>query len=203
MQSNKETKQRAYMKQDPLIPGQKLALVSMVKPRNHDVVKNFHAFLASKFLASFVPDYFRAIEQESEEKNLDKDQLAHIAEVKDHSFENIQKLFYEFCHFNQDELTGEFQQNSNPKGDLLVTAMKVRGTYADKEQMQTAIEELHAYEPFADIYCCNVGQWVPWCPGDSNKLNVKYAEDKLDKLMSRFYNQHKLKTQIFEQTHSK
>ena len=126
-------------------------------------------------------------------------QKRHIQECKDVSLKNIQNLYYEFCSFNQDKLVQEFNEDSNPKENLVVTGMKIRGTYPDEETMRAALKELHSLEPYVDIYCADVGQWVPWCPGETEGLKVEYTHEKLNKIMQQCYKDSQDSKAIFEE----
>lgn len=188
--------QTDYLKDDEVKFGQKYALISMVHPRNHELLKNREAFFAANFLQKYVQEHDKA--RDFEEKNGQDEMTDLQKEYLDLSYENIQNLYYDFQKYNSKELEKVFNEKYNDKNEIVVTGFKIRGVYPDNESLQADIQRFHAFEPSVDIYTAPVGKWVPYCPVSVDGVDVKYAEEKLNSILGQQHKEMQQRKQEFE-----
>lgn len=183
MSKNKKKDKIDYLKEDPIIPGQMYALISMMEPRNSSLVSNRESFFATMFLEWFLQENENT--KEYIRKNGTKALTPLMKEKLDISYKNIQNLYYEFVKNHSQKLYDKFNKEINKNNEPVVTGLKVRGTYPSTEFMEDAIETFHLNEPAVDIYTIPVGKWVPYLPGGQTGITEEYAEKKLNSLMNQ------------------
>ena len=192
-----ENKKIDYLREDPEIPNQHIALVSMIEPQNSRMLMNKEAFLATKFIDNFIKEYIQAYEyklKEGEEKLTDI-----IKEKLDLSYENIRDRYYDFKNISLEEHEKEFDKKYNQNREPTVTGFKVRGTFPNLLVAKTKAKELNAFEPFADIYMIEVGKWTPYCPLNTNDIKAEYANEKLNELVNSKMKAHEKAKLDFEE----
>lgn len=170
-----------YLKEDGVINGQKFALVSMIEPKNSDLVMNKHSYFLSKFLRRFLCDYKELMDYIS--KNGLDNLTGMMKEKVDFSFENIQNLYYEYVKLNNDTLEKQFNEKFNPNDEIVLTGFKVRGTYPNKLVLKNECKKFLANEPYVDIYTVPIGKWIPYLPKSNASITEEYAEKKLNNIM--------------------
>lgn len=184
-----------YLKQDEAIPGQKFALLSMIEPKNSKLLKNKESFYATHFIQKFIKEYLFALEY----KNKNPDKLTpEIEEKLDDSYENIQKLYYEFQKHDEDSLETEWQNKYNTNDEIIITGIKIRGVYPNDLVLTDEIKRFHKHEPAVDIYVAPIGKWVPYCPINTSKITNQYAEEKLNAIMKERNDVMEKNNELFE-----
>ena len=122
-----EEKKIDYLKEDPEVPNQQIALVSMIEPQNSRMLMNKESFLATKFIDKFLKDYIQArdyINKEGEDKMTDI-----IKEKLDLSYENVRDRYYDWKKISLNDHEKEFDKKYNENREPTVTGFKVRGAY--------------------------------------------------------------------------
>ena len=198
--SSEKNHKREHLKRDNPIPGQKFALISMVEPTNSKLVMNRESFFASHFIKWFLEER-QTLDQyidEAEQKQIDLE-LDDITKQKlDLSYENIQKLYYDYVGIHGKELDQQFNALHNEHDELVVTGLKIRGVYPAMDDLQENVNNFHQHEPFVDIYCAPVGQWIPYCPAMNSSLTEQYQHDKLNQIMEQQRQNQLQKNNIFD-----
>jgi hypothetical protein len=170
-----------YLKEDPKIPSQNVALVSMVEPTNSRLLLNRESFFATRFLKGFLEEYTQALTYKVQHP---EEELTDIVKSKlDISYESIKNHYYEFQKLALDKLEEEFNKEHNKNAEPTITGFKVRGVFPSTIAAGQKAKELHTYEPFANIYAIEVGRWTPYCPLNDNEITPEYAEEKLNDLV--------------------
>lgn len=170
-----------YLKEDPVIPNQSIALVSMVEPTNSRMLMNRESFFATRFLKGFLEEYTQALTYKIQKG---EDQLTDVIREKlDISYDNVKKQYYEFQKLALDQLEQEFNKEHNTNAEPTITGFKVRGVFPNQMVAGQKAKELHAYESFANIFAIEVGKWTPYCPMNDNEVTPEYAEEKLNDLV--------------------
>lgn len=170
-----------YLKEDPTIANQTIALVSMVEPTNSRLLMNRESFFATRFLKGFIEEYTQALEYKFKEG---EDKLTDVIKEKlDISYENVKKQYYEFQKLSLEKLEEEFTKNHNKNQEPTVTGFKVRGVFPNQMVAASKAKELNVYEPFSDIFAIEVGKWTPYCPMNTDSITPEYANEKLNKLV--------------------
>lgn len=172
------------LKEDEPIPGQRTAVISMVEPKYSKLMSNREAFFAANFLQKFFAER-KSIEQyiTKESNNISVTDL--MKENFDFSFENIQKLYYEYLKFNGNTLQQKFDTKYNPQDIMLITGFKVRGVFSNDDLLKQAIKKFHKFEPAVNIYTVPVGKWIPYCPISDENIPQEFAEKQLNNLIKK------------------
>lgn len=190
-----------YLKEDPIINSQKFALVSMLEPKNKDLLMNRQAFFSSHFLIKFMEQHQLAVEYKK--KHGKKKLTQYMKEYLDLSYENIRDRYYDFIQLHHDELDTKFNTKYNENDEIVLTGFKIRGTYPNKLVLDQEIKKFHLIEPHVDIYSCPVGRWIPYCPKSNEKITEEYAENKLNNLMKNRVVDAAVKEDTFQDRHLK
>ena len=170
-----------FLRVDPTLPGQQVALISMVEPKNSKLLMNKESFIATRFLKSFIEEYKQVLEYKCKEG---EDKLTDEMNAKlDISYENIKDKYYSFQSLTSAKLEEEFESKYNTNNEPTITGLKIRGTFPNKMVAAQKAKELNSYEKFANIYAVDVGTWVPYCPVDTVSITPEYAEEKLNDLV--------------------
>lgn len=177
-----------YLKEDPVITGQEVALISFVEPQEKRLLKNRESFFATRFLKGFIEEYKIAVENTT--KNPDMEITPEIQEKLDISYENIKSRYYDFLKFNLSELDQEFDKNHNENKVPTVTGFKVRGTYPTQLVTKGKARELQALEPAINVYCVPVGKWIPYCPLNEQQVESEYQEEQLNEILKKKEDDH-------------
>lgn len=77
----------------------------------------------------------------------------------------------------------------SPEGimNCKIRGLKVRGVYATESEAKAACEKLKKKDKYFDVFIGEVGKWLPWDPSLKHVENVKYHNQKLDKIMSNLH----------------
>ena len=196
-----EEKKIDYLKEDPEVPNQQIALVSMIEPQNSRMLMNKESFLATKFIDKFLKDYIQArdyINKEGEDKMTDI-----IKEKLDLSYENVRDRYYDWKKISLNDHEKEFDKKYNENREPTVTGFKVRGAYPNILVAKEKAKELNKYEPFSDIYCIEVGKWTPYCPLNVHEIKAEYANEKLNELVNAKMEAHEKAKLDFEEDKQK
>jgi len=170
-----------YLKEDQEIPGQSIALVSMVEPTNSRMLMNRESLFATRFLKGFLEEYTQALTYKIENG---EDKLTDMIKEKlDISYENIKNQYYEFQKLSLAELESEFNKTQNTNGEPTVTGFKVRGVFPNQLVAAQKAKELQVAEQFSNIFALPVGKWVPYCPLNDNDVTPEFQEEKLNELV--------------------
>jgi len=170
-----------YLKEDQEIPGQSIALVSMVEPTNSRMLMNRESLFATRFLKGFLEEYTQALTYKIENG---EDKLTDMIKEKlDISYENIKNQYYEFQKLSLAELESEFNKTQNTNGEPTVTGFKVRGVFPNQLVAAQKAKELQVAEQFSNIFALPVGKWVPYCPMNSNDITPEFQEEALNDLV--------------------
>ena len=192
-----------FLKQDPLIPGQQIALVSMLEPRNEKLMRKRETWLATNFIKWFLTEHQQAVLHQLKQKKK-KITNEFIQEKLDFSFENIQKLYKEYITLNLTQLDDRFKRLHNQKDEVTVSGIKVRGVFPDDDTLiKRQVQKFHEYEDYVDIYTVPVGKWVPYCPQTDKGIKTDYLHDKLNDILKNYHDVNKNNTQMFEERVSK
>jgi len=162
-----------YLKEDPYIPGQEYALISMVEPKNSKLLMNRESFFMTHFIKEYIGD-----------NSVD--------------YEDMKQKYYDYIALNQSRLDKRFNDEHNKSGEITISGLKIRGVYPciPKEK---DIKKLHEHEPAVDIYVAPIGKWIPYCPINSDEiLDVKYAHDKLNNVMKQCNKESSIEKQLFD-----
>lgn len=177
-----------YLKEDPIIPGQEVALISFVEPKEKRLLKNRESFFATRFLKGFIEEYKRTLEYIIQNPNIEK--TKENEENLDISYENIKNKYYNFQKFNLSELEKEFEEKENTDKVPVVTGFKVRGIYPNQLVTKTKAQELQQYEPAINVYCIPVGKWIPYCPLNEQEIESEYQTNELNELLKKKNDEH-------------
>lgn len=74
-----------------------------------------------------------------------------------------------------------------------IRGLKIRGIYATESQARAACEKLKQKDKYFDVFVGEVGKWLPWNPTTKQVKEIKYRNNKLDKIMSKIH-ENELKT---------
>jgi hypothetical protein len=176
-----ESQKVDYLKEDPSIAGQEVALISFVEPKNARLLQNKEAFIAGNFLSHFLTTYKKTevYQKEHPEEELTEE----LKETLDTTYENIQKQYYEYQKFNLSTLEEAFDKKHNTNKEPTVTGFKVRGVYPNQLVTKNKAEELQRYEPAINVFCIPVGKWIPYCPLNDQEVEAEYQMDQLNELI--------------------
>lgn len=177
-----------WLKEDPVIVGQEVALISFVEPQEKRLLKNRESFFATRFLKGFIEEF--KIAHEYTLKNPDSELTDEIKEKLDISYENIKSRYYDYQKFNLKQLDEEFDKNHNTNKVPTVTGFKVRGVFPSQLVTQSKARELQTLEPAINVYCVPVGKWIPYCPLNDQEIEAEYQEEKLNELLKNKEDQH-------------
>lgn len=177
-----------FLREDPAIVGQEVALISFVEPQEKRLLKNREAFFATRFLKGFIEEFKQAHEFTLQNPNAEL--TDEIKEKLDISYENIKGRYYDYQKFNLQQLDEEFDKEYNKDKVPTVTGFKVRGVYANQLVTQSKARELQAYEPAINVYCVPVGKWIPYCPLNDQEIDSEYQEEALNELLKKKENEH-------------
>jgi len=170
-----------YLKEDPEIAGQEVALISFVEPKNARLLQNKEAFIATNFIAHFLETYEKT--QTYQKEHPEEELTDELKETLDRSYPNILKQYYEYQKFNLSTLENAFNKKHNKNKEPTVTGFKVRGVYPSQLVTKSKAEELQRYEPAINVFCIPVGKWIPYCPLNDQEVESEYQMDELNKLV--------------------
>ena len=170
-----------YLKEDPLIAGQEVALISFVEPKNARLLQNKESFIATHFITHFLESYKKT--EKYQEENPEKELTDELKETLDTNYKNIQKQYYEYQKFNLSTLENEFNNKHNKNKEPTVTGFKVRGVYPSQLVTKSKADELHHFEPAINVFCIPVGKWIPYCPLNDQEIESEYQMEVLNDLV--------------------
>lgn len=170
-----------YLKEDPLIAGQEVALISFVEPKNARLLQNKESFIATHFITHFLESYKKT--EKYQEENPKMELTDELKETLDTSYKNIQKQYYEYQKFNLSTLENEFNNKHNKNKEPTVTGFKVRGVYPSQLVTKSKADELHHFEPAINVFCIPVGKWIPYCPLNDQEIESEYQMEVLNDLV--------------------
>jgi hypothetical protein len=98
--------------------------------------------------------------------------------------QDIAAEFDNFKSIHRERLTEAFEAKNAFRTS--VRGVKVRGTYATREQAEKQCKELKKVDPVFDIYVAEVGKWCPWNPHPEEISDVNYDTDALNTLMKGY-----------------
>ena len=183
-----ESEKIDFLKEDPTIPGQEVALISFVEPQQKRLLKNKESFFATRFLKGFIEEYKLALEFTI--NNPDKELSDEIKEKLDITYENIKDKYYEYQKFNLSKLEEEFDKNYNKDKVPTVTGFKVRGVFPSQLVTTSKAKELQSFEPAINVYCVPVGKWIPYCPLNDQEIDSEYQTEQLNQLLKKKDDEH-------------
>ena len=170
-----------YLKEDPLIAGQEVALISFVEPKNARLLQNKESFIATNFIKHFLESYKKT--EKYQEENPKMELTDELKETLDTSYKNIQKQYYEYQKFNLSTLENEFNNKHNKNKEPTVTGFKVRGVYPSQLVTKSKADELHHFEPAINVFCIPVGKWIPYCPLNDQEIESEYQMEALNDIV--------------------
>ena len=170
-----------YLKEDPLIAGQEVALISFVEPKNARLLQNKESFIATHFITHFLESYKKT--EKYQEENPKMELTDELKETLDTSYKNIQKQYYEYQKFNLSTLENEFNTKHNKNKEPTVTGFKVRGVYPSQLVTKSKADELHHFEPAINVFCIPVGKWIPYCPLNDQEIESEYQMEALNDIV--------------------
>jgi hypothetical protein len=170
-----------YLKEDPIINGQEVALISFVEPKNSRLLKNKESFIASNFLTHFLNNFNKTVQYQLEHP--ENKLTPELEKTLDMSYENIQQEYYSYQEHNLSTLETEFDSKYNKNKEPTVTGFKVRGVYPNQLVTGRKAKELQAYEPAINVFCIPVGKWIPYCPLNDQEIESEYQTEQLNDLM--------------------
>tara|TARA_B110001454_G_scaffold217474_1_gene242909 strand:- start:6341 stop:7156 length:816 start_codon:yes stop_codon:yes gene_type:complete len=176
-----DTEKVDFLKEDPVIVGQEVALISFVEPKNARLLQNKESFIATNFITHFLKSYKKT--QVYQKEHSEEELTDELKETLDTSYKNIQKQYYEYQKFNLSKLENEFNTKHNKNKEPTVTGFKVRGVYPNQLVTKSKAEELHYYEPAINVFCIPVGKWVPYCPLNDQEVESEYQMEALNDLV--------------------
>lgn len=186
-----------YLKEDPSIASQEVALVSFVEPQEKRLLKNRESFFATRFLKGFIEEY--KIAHEFTLKNPDAELTNEIKEKLDISYENIKTRYYDYQKYNLKQLDEEFDKEYNTNKVPTVTGFKVRGVFPSQLNTSAKAKELQALEPAINVYCIPVGKWIPYCPLNDQEIDSEYQTNELNEILKKRDDEHIKRELEFEQ----
>lgn len=92
--------------------------------------------------------------------------------------------FDNYKSIHKERLAAAFEEHNAFKTS--VRGIKVRGSYATREQAEKQCNELKKIDPLFDIYVGEVGKWCPWNPHPEEISDVKYDTEALNTLMKGY-----------------
>ena len=182
-----------YLKEDPVIPGQEVVLISFVEPQQKRLLKNRESFFATRFLKGFVEEYKQALEYQL--KNPEKELTEEVKSKLDITYENIKDKYYSYQKYNLTKLDEEYDKEYNKDKVPTVTGFKVRGTFPNQLVTGQKVKELQRLEPAINVFCAPVGKWIPYCPLNEEEVESEYREEQLNELLKKKEDEH-LKSEL-------
>lgn len=186
-----------YLKEDPVISGQEVALISFVEPQEKRLLKNRESFFATRFLKGFIEEFKQA--HEFTLQNPDTELTEEIKEKLDISYNNIKTKYYEYQKFNLSQLDAEFDKDFNKNKVPTVTGFKVRGVFPSQLVTGTKAKELQSLEPAINVYCVPVGKWIPYCPLNDQEIDSEYQTNELNDILKKKDDEHAKRQIEFEE----
>ena len=119
---------------------------------------------------------------------------ANMTDFKDSA---IQESFEAFMLKNRESLEDEFHKQH--KFQTTMHGLKVRGVYGTNEQAVARAKQLHAKDPYFNVYVADVGEWLPWDPNPETVQSQEYSNDQLNKLMSAYRDNSAKKDAFYEE----
>ena len=177
-----------YLKEDPIISGQEVALISFVEPKQQRLLQNKESFIATRFLKGFIEEYKQAIEYKT--LNPDVELSEEVQKKLDISYENIRDKYYEYQKYNLTQLENEFNKEHNKNKVPTVTGFKVRGVYPNQLVTSGKVKELQQLEPAINVYCAPVGKWIPYIPLNDQEIKSEYQTEQLNELLGKKEDEH-------------
>lgn len=170
-----------YLKEDPIIAGQEVALISFVEPKNARLLQNKESFIASNFITHFLSSYEKT--KKYQEEHSTEELTEELKDTLDLSYKNIQRQYYSYQKFNLSTLEIAFNKKHNKDKEPTVTGFKVRGVYPSQLVTKSKAEELQRFEPAINVFCIPVGKWIPYCPLNDQEVESEYQTDELNSLV--------------------
>lgn len=74
-----------------------------------------------------------------------------------------------------------------------IRGLKIRGVYPTESQARAACDKLKQKDKYFDVFVGEVGKWLPWNPSTKQIKEIKYRNNKLEKIMGKLH-ENELKT---------
>lgn len=100
------------------------------------------------------------------------------------SYDKMKEKFDDYMYVNRERLEDVFYKENNFQPTI--RGLKIRGVYGSEEEANFRSKKLQKSDPLFNIYCAEVGKWIPWDPEPSRIKNQEYAEDELNMLMKKY-----------------
>ena len=180
-ETNTKEKKIVTLVVDPEKPLQKIALISMVRPQNDEIIRKKEKFYALKFLEHHLKEFADAYQYV---RSKVKDEITPLTDEKlNLTFDNISQLYDDFQRYSEKHLDAEFNASFNPTNEISICGLKIRGVYENEAAMKNDLDILRSIEPFVDIWSLPIGRWVPFCPMNEMEFDSQFANEKLQNVM--------------------
>ena len=114
---------------------------------------------------------------------------------------DIVEAYEKFMLLNRQRLEDKFHEQKSFQTTML--GLKVRGSFATREEANAYAKRLNKNDPSFNIYVADVGQWLPWDPSPEEIADQEYPTDtpegeELNKLMKAYRENAAKATELFE-----
>jgi len=100
------------------------------------------------------------------------------------TYDKVKEKYDDYMYVNKERLEEEYYKINN--FHTTVRGLKIRGVYGSQEEANLRAKKLQKQDPVSNIYCAEVGKWLPWDPEPSQIKEQEYAEDELNTLMKKY-----------------
>ena len=100
------------------------------------------------------------------------------------TYDNVKEKYDDYMYSNRERLEDEYYKKND--FHTTVRGLKIRGVYGSQEEANLRAKKLQKQDPVSNIYCAELGKWLPWDPEPSRIKEQEYAEDELNTLMKKY-----------------
>ena len=100
------------------------------------------------------------------------------------TYDNVKNKYDDYMYSNRERLEEEYYKAND--FHTTVRGLKIRGVYGSQDEANLRAKKLQKQDPVSNIYCAELGKWLPWDPEPSQIKEQEYAEDELNTLMKKY-----------------
>jgi hypothetical protein len=173
-----------FLDEDPPVHRQNFVCMSFLSPDS--VIEDRNLFALKDYLST-VSESLRMLTNHLREKfpecapDVDAICQSHAPVFRP---QDIAAEFDNFKSIHLERLSAAFEAENEFRTS--VRGVKVRGSYATREQAEKQCKELKKIDPVFDMYVAEVGKWCPWNPHPEEIPDVNYDTDALNTLMKGY-----------------
>jgi hypothetical protein len=179
-----KTEETDFLDEDPPVHRQNYVCMSFLSPDS--VIEDRNIFALKDYLSTVSESLVTLVDHLRKKfpdagSDIDAIQQSHAPVFRP---QDIAIEFDNYKSINRERLEEAFEARNAFRTS--VRGVKVRGSYATREEAEKQCKALKKIDTVFDMYVAEVGKWCPWNPHPEEVSDVNYDTDALNTLMKGY-----------------